>query len=149
VSAHARPATLADIDLLLGWMQQLYATDHIVYDEQSARRALEELIGDSSLGQALLLVRDGEPVGYMILTLGFSLEFGGRDAFIDELFVAPEHRGQGIGRQALSWAADACRALGARALHLEVDHGNSGAQRLYRAEGFVDHDRYLMTRPLG
>jgi ribosomal protein S18 acetylase RimI-like enzyme len=33
-----------------------------------------------------------------------------------------------------------------RALHLEVDHTNEAARRLYRRWGFVEHDRYLMTR---
>jgi len=36
--------------------------------------------------------------------------------------------------------------LGISAVHLEVDHTNTVAQALYRKAGFVDHDRYLMTR---
>jgi ribosomal protein S18 acetylase RimI-like enzyme len=143
--AEAVAARHADIARLLGWMQQLYATDHIEYDAARARQALEQLIDDSSLGQALLLLDHGEAVGYLILTLGFSLEFGGREAFIDELFVAAEHRGQGIGRQALSLAADAARAMGARALLLEVDQHNERALGLYRSSGFVEHDRHLMS----
>jgi ribosomal protein S18 acetylase RimI-like enzyme len=82
----------------------------------------------------------------MIVTFGYSIEFGGRDAFLDELFISPDARGRGLGTRALEVAAQACREAGILAVRLEVDRGNTGAQRLYRAHGFVDHDRYLMTR---
>jgi diamine N-acetyltransferase len=80
------------------------------------------------------------------VTIGYSIEFGGRDAFLDELFVSADSRGRGLGTRALEVAAEACREAGIVALHLEVDHANTAAQRLYRRHGFVDHDRYLMTR---
>jgi ribosomal protein S18 acetylase RimI-like enzyme len=46
----------------------------------------------------------------------------------------------------LRFLETACRALGISAVHLEVDHNTTSAQALYRKAGFVDHDRYLMTR---
>src|SRR2546426_9801736 len=81
-----------------------------------------------------------------LLTLGYSLEYRGRDAFVDELFVDENRRRQGIGRKAMQFLERACRDLEVRALHLEVERPNVGAQVLYRKFGFVDHDRYLMTK---
>lgn len=127
-------------------VRQLYAHDHIVFDPARVRAALAALIGNSNLGRALVIEDAGQVVGYFLVTFGYSVEFGGRDAFLDELFVQPSHRGRGLGTQALSVAADVCRAAGVQALHLEVDRANTDAQRLYRAHGFVDHDRYLLTR---
>jgi ribosomal protein S18 acetylase RimI-like enzyme len=75
-----------------------------------------------------------------------SLEFGGRDAFIDELYVRPAYRGQGIGTKVLKFADEVCRSAGVQALHLEVERKNVKAQTFYRKVGFQDHDRYLMTR---
>jgi hypothetical protein len=46
-------------------------------------------LAEQDLGQVWVLVRDHQPAGYMVITFGYSLEFGGRDAFIDELFVEP------------------------------------------------------------
>lgn len=146
--ANARQAQLEDVEQLLRWIPQLYGTD-IVFDEPVVRAALEHLIADQSLGRVWLLLGDDEtPAGYMVVCFGYSLEFGGRDAFIDELFVAAEQRGRGIGRWAVEFAARACRDLGVNALHLEVDHANTRAQTLYRSAGFEDHERYLMTRRL-
>jgi hypothetical protein len=42
-------------------------------------------------------------MGYVGLTLGYSLEFEGRDAFIDELYFQEPFHGQGIGAKALAW----------------------------------------------
>jgi ribosomal protein S18 acetylase RimI-like enzyme len=88
----------------------------------------------------------GNLAGYIVLTLGYSLEFHGRDAFVDELFVLPEYRHRDVGTQALPFIGQQCRLLGVHALHLEVERGNTAAQRLYRGLGFRDHDRYLMTK---
>jgi diamine N-acetyltransferase len=87
-------------------------------------------------------------VGYLVAVWGYSLEWHGRDAFVDELFVEPGRRGRGIGSRALELAQEECRRAGIRALHLEVERPNTRAQELYRRMGFRDHDRYLMTKVL-
>ena len=139
-------ATAPDVELLTALMRELYAHDRTAFDEREARRALELIIGDHTLGGVWLIACGGETVGYLVLTLGFSLEFHGRDAFIDELFVREEHRGRGVGRRALAFAEETCRGLGVRALHLEVERANTPARGLYKSSGFVDHDRHLMTK---
>jgi ribosomal protein S18 acetylase RimI-like enzyme len=93
----------------------------------------------------LIRVNDAT-AGYLVLTFGFSLEFGGRDALIDELYVRENFRGRGLGRASLVLAAEVCREEGIRALHLEVDRVNTRAQGVYRQAGFRDHDRYLLTK---
>lgn len=143
-----RVADGADAGALLAMMRGLYAHERIDFDEPAARGALAELLEDDSRGVAHLILLDGEVAGYLVLTFGFSLEFGGRDAFVDELFVREEFRGRGAGKAALRLAEEVCRARGVRALHLEVERANEDAQGLYRRAGFVDHDRYLLTRRL-
>ena len=69
-----------------------------------------------------------------------------RDALIDELFIQPEYRGQGIGSRAMAVIEEACRELKVNALHLEVERHKTGAQQLYRKFGLVDQERYLMTK---
>lgn len=136
----------ADLELLAGMMREFYAHEELPIDLDRARAALAQLVGDPALGRVWVMRRGGEPIGYLVLALGFSLEFGGRDAFVDELYVREGHRGGGIGRAALEHASAACRALGVRALHLEVERKNEAAQAFYRRLGFLDHDRFLLTR---
>jgi ribosomal protein S18 acetylase RimI-like enzyme len=141
-----RVADAGDADALLAMMRGLYEHERIAFDEAAARAALAQLLADDSCGVAHFILLGGEVAGYLVLTFGFSLEFGGRDAFVDELFVKDEFRGRGAGKVALGFAADVCRARGVRALHLEVERANEAAQDIYRKAGFVDHDRYLLTK---
>jgi diamine N-acetyltransferase len=141
-----RVAGRADIGTLLQFMREYYEFDHLPFDEQVARTALAKFVDDASLGRVWLICDDGEAVGYLVLTLGYSLEYGGRDAFIDEVYIRASHRGRGIGRSALAFAEDVGCSLGVRALHLEVERANTNAHGLYRKAGFVGHDRYLLTK---
>lgn len=137
-----------DIEILVQFMREYCAFDHLPFEEQIRRRVLAAFLGTESLGRLWVILSDGEAIGYLILTLGFSFEYGGYDAFIDEVYVRQSHRGKGIGTVALAFAEEACRAFGVRALHLEVERENTNAHALYRKVGFVDHDRYLMTKLL-
>lgn len=139
-------ATQADLEILVQFMREYYEFDHLPFDEQVARAAVEQFIGDNSLGCLWLIHYDAEAVGYLVLTLGYSLEYGGRDAFIDEVYIRASHRGRGVGQRALAFAEETCRSLDVRALHLEVERENTNAHALYRKVGFVNHDRYLLTK---
>jgi len=85
---------------------------------------------------------DGETAGYAVIAFGFSLEFGGRDAFLDELFIVEACRGQGIGSAALSAVCAWARHEGLCALHLEVERDNKAAKALYTRTGFEDRSHY-------
>jgi GNAT superfamily N-acetyltransferase len=139
-------ADTADINTLIDMMRNLYAHDHLAFDEQIARNAIPLILSDPSFGKVWLIQFEGEAIGYVVLTLGFSLEYRGRDAFIDELYIRESHRGLGLGKKVLQFVEEACRSLGVRALHLEVERANTNAQMVYRKAGFVDHDRFLMTK---
>ena len=82
----------------------------------------------------------------MVLTVSFSFEYRGYDAFIDELYIAEEHRGQGIGRRTMDFVENVARELGVNAMHLEVSRDNEAALKLYQRTGYGDHGRYLMTK---
>lgn len=86
--------------------------------------------------------------GYIAVTLGFSIEAGGRDAFVDELYIQPSMQGRGLGRRALDFAEQLCRELGAQRVCLEVERANTRAKKLYDALGYRDHGRYLLSKRL-
>jgi diamine N-acetyltransferase len=139
----------SNMETLVDFMAQYYAYDHIPYDRGEARRAMERLVGDHSLGRAWVIRNGDEAVGYCVLTLCYSLEFRGRSAFVDELFIKEGSRGEGIGTRALKFLKEAARSLGVTALRLEVERKNADALRLYRAAGFEGQDRELMTYRIG
>ncbi len=139
-------AERTDLPHILTMMRDFYAHESLPFDEAVARRGVEDLLTNEQFGRFYLIQLDDAIAGYAVLTFGYSLEFHGRDAFIDELYVVAQYRGRGLGTHAITFLADACRQLGVQALHLEVDRGNVKAQSVYRQAGFHDHDRYLLTK---
>jgi ribosomal protein S18 acetylase RimI-like enzyme len=92
-----------------------------------------------------LLTAGNEPAGYVVLTVGFRMEYGGLDAFVDDLFVRPDFRRKGFGRAALATLLAECERRGVRAVHLEAGRDNHPAKALYGRFGFRDNDRQLLT----
>lgn len=144
--AHFHIATEGDTETLIVFMREFYTLDSIAFDEGAAREALKQILNDDRLGRVWMITDAARPIGYVVMTLGFSLEFHGRDAFIDELYIEAGNRGRGIGSRVLEFVEAVCRSLDVKALHLEVGRENTGAYYLYRKHGFEDHDRRLMTR---
>lgn len=141
-----RQATAGDVDDIVGMMRGYYDQDGYTFVESEARAAAFMLISDPSLGR-LWVACDGDTVvGYVAVALGFSFEYRGREAFVDELYIAESHRGRGLGAEALEVAEAYCREAGVNALHLEVEGHREQALELYRRWGFEDFDRYLMTK---
>jgi GNAT superfamily N-acetyltransferase len=146
MAAKMRIARKGDLDSLLGLMKKYYAYDRHHFDGTAAKKAMRRLIADKNLGIVILITEGRIAIGYLVLAFGYSLEFHGRDAFVDEFFLVEEYRGKGIGKTALKYAQRVAEKHGIMALHLEVIRHNSRVVDLYRREGFVDHDRYLMTK---
>jgi len=143
-----RPAAHRDEPALLRMMRNLAEQEPGAYffDEPAVRDVLRKFLASPDLGQAWVFFEDETPVGYMVLTFGYSFEYHGRDSFIDELYIEPQYRRKGIGRRAMQFVAEQARELGVNAIHLEVDQGNDAAAELYRRAGYHHHARSLMTK---
>lgn len=146
--AEIRLAEASEADAIVAMMQELYAADAQPFDARAARRALLELLADPALGSVWLLCEGGEVAGYAVACFGFSLEYHGRDAFLDEIFVKAAHRRRGLATAALARLEAHCREQGIRALHLEVERANEAAGAFYRARGFRGNERRLLTKRL-
>lgn len=144
-----RQATEADVPSLLAMMRELYDMEHCPFDPARAERATRGLLAEPVRGGAVLAEQRGVPIGYMMLTYGYSLEMGGLDMFVDELFVTAGQRGRGVGSMLLAEAERVALENGVVALYLEVNRDNPDALRLYERAGYTGRYKYtLMTRRL-
>lgn len=116
------------------------------FDEPRRRESYIRFLEEPRHGRLWIFQIDRRIVGYMVLAFVFSFEYGGRNAFVDELYVVPQYRGRGIGSRALQFAESVAREEQLVALHLEVSRSNPSAHKLYLRAGFADHDRYLLTK---
>ena len=137
-----------DIERVVLMMRQFSAIDNYPFDSVERSQNLQLVIDHPGYGRLWLIFQDDVLAGYIFLGFGFSFEFKGRDAFVDELFILPEFQGKGIGKLAIDFIVSEARKAGVKALHLEAEHHNSRGLRLYRQKGFKDHNRFLLTKYL-
>lgn len=141
-----REFTSHDIGSILEMMKQFNAIDNYPFDEHERTENLNQLLRERAFGRLWLILNDEILAGYTFLGFGFSFEFKGRDAFVDELFILPEFQGRGIGKIAIDFIVEQAKSLDIKALHLEAEHHNERGLRLYRQKGFKDHGRFLLTK---
>ena len=141
-----RRATAGDLDLLLRLEKAFCQEMGLGFDMSVRRSVTAALLADEALGGIWTARAGDQPGGYVALGYGFSLELGGRDAFVDELFVTPDLRRQGVARALLARAVEDAAAAGVRAFHLEVEDANPTARALYEKFGFRSRGYRLMTR---
>jgi ribosomal protein S18 acetylase RimI-like enzyme len=135
-----------ELPALLEMMREFYAQQHMRFDENAARAAVNRLLKSPQHGQLYLIFRGPALAGYFALTFCFSLEFHGRFALLDELYLREPFRRQKLGEGVVCFAEGICRREGIAALRLEVGRENAPAQALYIKSGFATDARNLMTK---
>ena len=139
-----KPLEIADIEVITQMMQNFYAIDNYPMDVEVAKTLFQEFISNEHLGKSWLIYSENEIVGYIILTFIFSFEYGGKIAFVDELFIKETARGKGFGKEAIQFIQREVPKLSLKLLYLEVEPHNENAQKLYLAHDFELHNRKLM-----
>jgi len=149
MSAALHLARPDDLEKLLTLVQGFHAEEGIDSSDAQRRGALLPLLEGIPYGAIYLIGPARAPIGYIIVTFTWSVEFGGLDGMIDEFFIRPAVRGRGIATEVLSALPRTLAEAGVRALHVEVDRENEAAIKLYARTRFLARDRYmLMTRNL-
>ncbi len=143
-----REAGPDDVATLVGLMRDFYAEGGYELVEERAGAAFDELTGRPELGRVWLIEKEdgaarsgntaapSRTAGYIVVTFVFAMEHGGLAAVVDDFYVRPEARGEGLGTAALAEVRRACEDLGVRALRVEVGAENDIAQAVYRGAGF-------------
>jgi len=137
------------LERILPLVAAFHAEQSIEMTEEARRAGVEPLLTGIPHGCAYIIGPPRAPIGYIVVTFGWSVEFGGLDAIIDELFVRPGVRGRGIASEALIALPRALAVGGLRAIHLEVDRENAIAVKFYRRAGFTPREQFMfMSRRL-
>ena len=137
-------AGTGDLDRLLPMVEAYHRHAGIQTSDEHRREAVQPLLEGSPHGAIWFIGPMMSPVGYVAVSFGWSIEMGGMDGFIDEIWVREKVRGRGMGTEAIALLLKNLRDAGVKALHLEVAEGN-GAERIYARAGFQRRDYGLMT----
>ena len=138
-------ATTADTDKLEPMIAAYHALEGIHTDEDHRRSAITPLLEGSPHGAIWLIGPKMSPVGYVAVSFGWSIEMGGLDGCIDELWIREKVRGRGMGGEAVLTLIKSLKGAGLMALHLEIGPDNTRAETLYGRLGFTRRAFNLMT----
>ncbi len=143
-----RLAEKKHLKVALKMMHDFHAIDEYPFNENIIKSLFLGFINNESSGRFWLIETDEKIVGYIVLAFGFSFEYLGRDAFIDEFYIEEKFRDQGIGQKTLDFVFEEAKTLNIKVLHLELERHNMLGQHLYLKNGFKDNNRYLLNKIL-
>ena len=143
-----RPAERGDTGLILRFIRELAAYEHmedqVVADEETLRRWIFE----KKSAQVLFALADDMEVGFALYFHNFSTFLGRSGIYLEDLFVLPEHRGKGYGRAMFRRLAAIARERGCGRMEwwcLDWNAPSIGFYRSLGAEAMSDWTVYRLT----
>jgi GNAT superfamily N-acetyltransferase len=140
-----RKASLADVEQLVTMMAEFYAGSPYTLNLRRATEAFRSLLADERLGHIWFIQAHSKDVGYVVVTLCYSMNYGGLSAVVDDFFIQRPFRGAGLGKAAMAEVRSFCACQGVRAIHVETGRDNGPALAVYRHAGFVPTDHAHLT----
>lgn len=136
-AAQIRPATPDDIPRLTELLAVLFAQEaDFIPDPQRQARGLSLIIGNPEIGRVFCAAHSSAIVAMVSILFTVSTAEGGRAAWLEDMIVDPDWRGQGVGQQLLGHAISEAKAAGCLRIALLTDQTNEAAMRFYRRAGF-------------
>jgi len=102
-----------------------------------ARKTCEHLLNDAS-SHFLVAAMEGTPVGFIYFTVRQTILHRNPSALIDELVVAKEYQGKGVGKQLMLAAIEKCKQLGCCEVEVSTEKTNFKARRFYKKCGLEE-----------
>ncbi len=149
-SIHIRPGTHEDIPLIYEFVRELAiyekALDEVTTDEATLRRAL---FGEQPRAYSLICELDGCTAGFAVYFYNFSTWLGKYGLFLEDLYISPQHRGQGAGKAVLKHLARQAVREGCGRFEWNVLDWNEPAIRFYEGCGAEAMSEWLGYRLSG
>lgn len=145
-----RDATANDIPLMLTFIRELAEFEALLDQVTATEAALNEsLFGAAPAAKALIAELNGDVVGHAIFFFSYSTFHAARGLYLEDLYVRPEARSHGIGRELMRVLAQRALELGCRRLEWSVLKWNERAIAFYRTLGALPMTGWQVERVSG
>jgi len=145
-----REATEADVPLILQFIKDLAEYERlahkVVATEESLRRTL---FGNPRFAEVVFAREGGVDAGFALFFHNYSTFHGAPGIYLEDLFVRPEFRGRGIGKQLLTYLARLARERGCTRLEWAVLNWNTPSIEFYKHLGAVPLSDWIVFRLTG
>jgi GNAT superfamily N-acetyltransferase len=145
-----RPASRDDVPLVLEFIRDLARYEHLEHEVTASEAQLRDaLFGERRYAEVVFACSGGGPVGFALFFHNFSTFKGRPGIYLEDLFVRPEARGRGVGRQLLAYLARTAVERGCARLEWAVLDWNEPSIGFYRSLGAVPMDEWTIFRLTG
>ena len=145
-----RPANDGDIPQVLRFVRELAEYERALSEVTATEADLRyALFGPAAKAHALMCERDGESVGFAVYFFNFSTWLGRYGLFVEDLYISPTARGQGLGKLLLQYLARLAVAQNCGRFEWNVLHWNEPAIRFYESCGAEPQSEWVGYRLSG
>ncbi len=153
VSIAIRPAGPGDIPLVLQFIRDLAAYEKLLGEVEATESGLRQTLfpGDGAAPAAHVLIGElgGTPAGFAVYFFNYSTFLARAGLYLEDLFVNPASRGNGLGRAMLLHLARLAADRGCGRMEWSVLDWNAPAIDFYRGIGAVPLDEWTVFRLTG
>ena len=143
-------ATTDDTPLVLKFIKGLAEYEGLAHEVVATEEGLRKaMFGPKPSAEAVIGYSGDEPIGFALFFHTFSTFLGSSSLYLEDLFVLPEWRGKGLGRQLLSYLARIAMDRDCQRLEWSVLNWNEPSIRFYRGLGALPRDEWTIYRLSG
>jgi GNAT superfamily N-acetyltransferase len=142
-----RPIRPDDVPAVVGLLRELAEYEKAAHEVRLTDSQLHDrLFGEAPALFGHVAEVDGEVVGMALWFLNFSTWRGTHGIYLEDLYVQPEHRGTGLGKELLRTLAALCVERGYSRLEWWVLDWNTPSIEFYKGAGAVPMDEWTVFR---
>lgn len=144
-----RSAERRDVPLILRYIRELARYEKLEEEVVATEEILEEWLFDKEKAEVIFAVVEGKEVGFALFFHNFSTFLGRAGIYLEDLYVEPAHRGQGIGTALLRELARIAVSRGCGRLEWWCLDWNTPSIEFYRSLGAEAMDDWTVYRISG
>ena len=144
------PAQASDVPIILEMIKALAEYEQLTHEVVATEDDLRQsLFGPRPAGEVVLAYAGDTPIGFALFFHNFSTFLGRHGLYLEDLFVVPEWRGKGVGKQLLAHVASIAESRKCGRLEWAVLDWNESAIAFYRRMGAHVLDEWRLCRLTG
>jgi GNAT superfamily N-acetyltransferase len=144
------PAQVDDVPVILRMIKALAEYEQLTHEVVATEEDLRQsLFGPRPAGEVLLAYSGDMPIGFALFFHNFSTFLGRHGLYLEDLFVVPEWRGRGVGKQLLAHVASIAESRNCGRMEWAVLDWNESAIAFYQRMGAHVLDEWRLCRLTG
>ena len=139
-------ATEKDIPIILDFIKQIAIYEKMLDKVTATEESLKESIFDNNRAEALLIEFNDEVIGYIVYFFNFSTFVGREGLYLEDLYIKPEYRGNGIGKKSFEVLVNIAKENKCERLEWTCLDWNEPSLKFYKGIGAEQMKEWIIHR---